>query len=134
MNIPLAPNVNHPVELVRPLGDFILVKRLPDCDEVNSLIIRPGMCMNASGKWVRSDDCELRLGEVIAVGPGDEIPNGNVLSSGTGSMIAVTKLLPMHVKVGDTVLYPRVPANDVRIDGQEYTFLREEQHVLAVIE
>jgi co-chaperonin GroES (HSP10) len=38
------------------------------------------------------------------------------------------------VKPGDEVIYPRVPANDLRINGEEYTMLHEEQHCLAVVE
>lgn len=41
---------------------------------------------------------------------------------------------PMHVKPGDTVIFPRVPANRVMIRGEEFVMLHEEQHVLAVIE
>ena len=46
----------------------------------------------------------------------------------------------MHVKPGDEVIYTRVPANNVRLNQQysfsreEYVFLHEEQHVVAVIE
>jgi co-chaperonin GroES (HSP10) len=50
----------------------------------------------------------------------------------------------MGVKPGDTILYPRVPANDVRmaafdqqsfnVGGGNYTFLHEEQHVWAILE
>jgi hypothetical protein len=41
---------------------------------------------------------------------------------------------PMHVSVGDEILYDRSPANDVSINGEEHCFLHEEQHVLAVLE
>lgn len=51
---------------------------------------------------------------------------------------------PMGVKPGDKILYPRVPANDVRmaafdqqsfnVGGANFTFLHEEQHVWAVLE
>jgi co-chaperonin GroES (HSP10) len=47
---------------------------------------------------------------------------------------AVVTRCEMYVKVGDEVIYPRVPANDVTINGDEYTFLHCEQHVLALIE
>ncbi len=41
---------------------------------------------------------------------------------------------PMHVKPGDTVIYPRVPANGLRLGDEDFVLLHEEQHVLAVIE
>ncbi len=40
----------------------------------------------------------------------------------------------MPVKVGDVVVYPRVPANDIRINGEEYTACHLEQHILAVVD
>lgn len=41
---------------------------------------------------------------------------------------------PMHVKIGDIVVHPQVPANEVELNGERYFFLHEEQHVLAVVE
>ena len=57
-------------------------------------------------------------GEVIAVG------NGKVLDSGTK--------VPMDVKAGDKVLFGKYSGTDIKIDGEEYLILREDE-VLAVI-
>jgi hypothetical protein len=48
--------------------------------------------------------------------------------------LPVVVRVPMSVQVGDEILYWRSPANDVKIDGQEYVFLHEEQHLVAVLE
>jgi chaperonin GroES len=57
-------------------------------------------------------------GEVIAVG------NGKVLDSGTK--------VPMDVKAGDKVLFGKYSGTDIKIDGEEFLILREDE-VLAVI-
>jgi chaperonin GroES len=57
-------------------------------------------------------------GEVIAVG------NGKILDSGTK--------VPMDVKAGDKVLFGKYSGTDIKVDGEEYLILREDE-VLAVI-
>ena len=57
-------------------------------------------------------------GEVIAVG------NGKVLDNGTK--------LSLDVKAGDKILFGKYSGTDIKIDGQEYLILREDE-VLAVI-
>ena len=130
---------------VQPLHDFVLVERLPDSAP-------PGILIPES---LRNANTGLRIGKVLAIGPGDparvyECGNPDcsgaphVISSGKtptcywcGSRMfwtRSTRTHPMHVDIGDRVVYPRVPANDIRINGQEYTFLHEEQHILAVLE
>lgn len=49
-------------------------------------------------------------------------------------LVDTDKRVPMEVQPGDEILYWRAPANDVRIAGAEYVFLREGQHVVGVIE
>lgn len=41
---------------------------------------------------------------------------------------------PMNVAPGDTVVFPRVPANEIQINGENYVFLHEESQVYAVLE
>ena len=57
-------------------------------------------------------------GEVIAVG------NGKVLENGTK--------VQLDVKAGDKILFGKYSGTDIKIDGQEYLILREDE-VLAVI-
>jgi len=56
-------------------------------------------------------------GEVVAVGPGKVLDNG--------------KTVPMEVKVGDVVLYAKYGGTEVKVDGEEYVILRQDD-VLAV--
>jgi chaperonin GroES len=58
-------------------------------------------------------------GEVIAVGPGRLLENG--------------QRQPLDVKVGDTVLYAKYAGTEVKYDGTEYLILKESD-VLAVVQ
>ena len=60
-----------------------------------------------------------REGEVVAVGP------GKVSESGA--------LIPIEVKVGDKVMYAKYGGTEVKIGGEEYVILRQED-VLAISE
>ena len=57
-------------------------------------------------------------GEVIAVG------NGKVLDNGTK--------LALDVKAGDKILFGKYSGTDIKIDGEEYLILREDE-VLAIV-
>jgi chaperonin GroES len=92
---------------VRPLHDRLVVRRIEEKETVKGGIIIPD---TAKEKPVE--------GEVIAVG------NGKVLDSGAK--------VPMDVKAGDKVLFGKYSGTDIKVDGQEYLILREDE-VLAVI-
>lgn len=57
---------------------------------------------------------------------------GRVVAVGPGRMNDDGKVLPMKVKVGDTVLFSKYGPDEVKIEGVEYFILREES-VLAII-
>ena len=94
-----------------PLYDFVLVRRLSD-EAVHHGLHVPG---NA-----KDHERGIRRGVVEQCGAGDKRLDN--------SRIAI------NVQPGDIVLYDRVPANDVRLNGVEYTLCHEEQHILAVLE
>jgi chaperonin GroES len=58
-------------------------------------------------------------GEVIAVG------NGKILNSG--------EVRPLDVKVGDRVLFGKYSGTEVKLDGEEYLVMREED-IMGVVE
>ena len=167
MRTPLESNIECDIEHLEPLGDLVLVKQIPR-DE--GLIAAPGRVQISDGRWVDADPSGLRRGVVLAVGPGDPLVVLRCTACGKERKKIATptythemsirsdvrmgvcacghKLAeivgrehrPMGVKVGDEVLYTRVPANNVRLNQQysfsrdEYVFLHEEQHIFAVIE
>ncbi|HXF44589.1 MAG TPA: co-chaperone GroES [Burkholderiaceae bacterium] len=86
---------------IRPLHDRVIVKRLDQERKTASGIVIPD---NAAEKPDQ--------GEVIAVGPGKRDDNG--------------KLIPIDVKVGDKVLFGKYAGQTVKVEGEEYLVMREE--------
>ena len=93
---------------VRPLYDRILVKRLEAEEEVRGGIIIPD---TAKEKPME--------GEVKAVGAGKMDENG--------------KRIPMDVKEGDRILLGKYAGTDIKIEGEDFVIMREDE-VLAIIE
>ena len=92
---------------VRPLHDRLLVRRIEEKETVKGGIIIPDTAKE-----------KPQEGEVIAVG------NGKILENGTK--------VPLDVKAGDRILFGKYSGTDIKIDGQEFLILREDE-VLAVI-
>jgi chaperonin GroES len=92
---------------VRPLHDRLLVKRIEEEETVKGGIIIPDTAKE-----------KPQEGEVIAVG------NGKTLDNGTK--------VKLDVKAGDKILFGKYSGTDIKIDGEEYLILREDE-VLAVI-
>jgi chaperonin GroES len=93
---------------VRPLHDRIIVRRLIEGEQKSGTIIIPD---SAKEKPQR--------GEVIAAG------NGKVKDDG--------KRVPLDVKAGDLILFGKYTSQEVKLDGEEYLIMREDE-VLAVID
>lgn len=93
---------------LQPLHDRVIVKPEEKETKTPSGIILPDT----------AQERPLR-GTVIAVGPGKLLDNG--------------KILPMDVKEGDVVLYGKYAGTEVKIDGEEYVILRQED-ILAIDE
>ena len=92
---------------LRPLHDRVLVRRLEEQETVRGGIIIPDSAKE-----------KPQHAEVVAVG------NGKLLDSGERS--------PLEVKPGDRILFGKYSGSDVKIDGQEYLILREDE-ILGVI-
>ncbi len=58
-------------------------------------------------------------GEVVAVGKGKRLEDG--------------KLVPLDVQVGDRVLFGKYSGNDIRLDGDEFLIMREDE-ILGILE
>lgn len=92
---------------VRPLGDRVLLKEIKETvSETKSGIIIPETV---------NEDKGAKKGKVVAVGEG-RYENG--------------KLMPLSVKVGDTVLFQW--GDVLKVDGEEYT-LANESNILAIV-
>ena len=93
---------------LRPLHDRILVKRLEEGEQVRGGIIIPDTAKE-----------KPQQAEVKAVG------NGKLLESGHRST--------PEVKPGDRILFGKYSGADIKIEGDEYLILREDE-ILAVLE
>ena len=92
---------------VRPLADRILVRRIEEKETVRGGIIIPDTAKE-----------KPQEAEVVAAGPGRITEEG--------------KRIPMTVKKGDKVLIGKYSGTEVKIDGEDYLILREED-VLGVL-
>ncbi len=93
---------------IRPLNDRILVKRLEEEEKTAGGIIIPDSAKEKPAE-----------GKVIAVGPGKLNDNGDRVA--------------MDVKAGDSVLFSKYGGTDVKIDGEDYLIMREDD-VLGIVE
>jgi chaperonin GroES len=93
---------------VRPLHDRILVKR--------------------------EDETEEKIGGIIIPDTAKEKPQrGKVVAAGNGKIADDGKRIALDVKSGDRILFGKYSGNEVKIDGDDYLILREED-VLAILE
>ena len=93
---------------LRPLHDRILVQRIEEEEQKVGGIIIPDSAKE-----------KPQQGKVVAVGAGKADKDG--------------KRIPLDVKEGDTILFGKYSGQDVRVDGEDYLIMREDE-VLAVIE
>ena len=93
---------------VKPLSDRVLLKRTETEEEV-----RGGIIIQDTAKE------KPKEADVVAVGDGKLDDNG--------------KLIPMNVKKGDRVLIGKYTGQDIKINNEEHTIVREEE-ILALIE
>lgn len=94
---------------LKPLGDRVLVKRIPETEQTPGGLYIPPAAQEKNSR-----------GEVVAVGPGGKFkPDGSII--------------PMTVKVGDTVLFGKYGGNEIKVDDDELLILREDE-ILAVVE
>ena len=92
----------------RPLQDRILVERVEEVEKTKGGIIIPDTAKEKPAE-----------GKIIAMG------NGRVADDG--------KVIPMDVKVGDTVLFSKYGGTEVKFDGVDYLIMRQDD-VLGVVE
>jgi len=93
---------------VRPLHDRIVVRRLEEGEQKSGAIVIPDTAKE-----------KPQRGEVIAAG------NGKVRDDG--------KRVPLDVKAGDQILFGKYTSQEIKLDGEEYLIMREDE-VLAVID
>jgi chaperonin GroES len=93
---------------IRPLYDRIVVKRIEEQESTRNGIIIPDSAKE-----------KPQQGKVIAAGAGKTKDDG--------------KRQPLDVKAGDTILFGKYSGQEIKLDGEEYLIMREDE-VLAVID
>lgn len=92
---------------LRPLQDRVMVKRIEVAETVVGGIIVPDTAKE-----------KPQQAEVVAVGTGKLLENGQRTT--------------LEVKPGDRILFGKYSGSEVKIDGQEYLILREDE-ILAIL-
>ncbi len=92
---------------IKPLSDRVVIKMLKAEETTKGGIILTSAAQE-----------KPQVAEVVAVGHGKTVDG---------------KLVPVQLKVGDKVLMSKYSGTEVKVDGEEYTILREED-ILAVVE
>src|SRR5260221_14010708 len=93
---------------IRPLYDSIVVKRIGEQENTRSGIIIPDSAKE-----------KPQEAEVIAVGHGKRLEDG--------------KLVALDAKAGDRILFGKYTGNEIRLDGEEYLIMREDD-ILGVLD
>ena len=91
-----------------PLHDRIVVKRIEEAETTRGGIIIPDSAKD-----------KPQEGEVISVGKGKSNEEG--------------KTFPLDVKPGDRILFGKYSGTDIKIDGEDFLIMREEE-VLGILE
>ena len=86
---------------IRPLRDRLIVRRISEEEKTKGGIIIPDSAKE-----------KPQEGEVVAVGSGRVSEDG--------------KVTPLEIKVGDKVLFSKYGGNEVKVDGEDFLILRED--------
>ena len=93
---------------VRPLHDRIIVERI--------------------------EEGEQQVGGIIIPDPAKEKPQqGKIIAAGNGKVKDDGSVTPLDVKAGDTVLFGKYSGQEIKLDGEEFLIMREDE-ILGVIE
>jgi len=93
---------------IRPLYDRIVVKRIEDKEQMQGGLYIPDTAKE-----------KPQEGEVVAVGKGMRLEDGKVLA--------------LDVQVGDRILFGKYSGSDIKLDGEEYMIMREDE-VLGILD
>jgi chaperonin GroES len=93
---------------IRPLQDRVIVRRIAEEEKTKGGIIIPDTAKE-----------KPQEGKIVAVGRGKLSDEG--------------KLIPLEVKVGERILFGKYSGSEIKLNGNEYLIMREED-ILGIIE
>ena len=81
----------------------------------------------------RIEEAETTRGGIILPDTAKEKPQeGEVISAGKGKITEEGKVRPLDVKEGDRILFGKYSGTEIKLDGEDYIIMREEE-VLGII-
>ena len=81
----------------------------------------------------RIEEGEQKVGGIIIPDSAKEKPQqGKVIAVGAGKIKDDGKRVPLDVKEGDTILFGKYSGQEIKIDGEEYLIMREEE-ILGIV-
>jgi len=92
---------------IRPLADRVVIEKLEAEEKTASGIVLPGAAKE-----------QPQMAQVVEVGPGGVVDGKEIV---------------MELKVGDRVIFQKYAGTEVKIEGKEYTILKQSD-ILAVVE
>ncbi len=92
---------------IRPLNDRVIVKRVEEEQKTVGGIIIPDTAKE-----------KPQEGKIVAAGPGKRDDDG--------------KRIPLEVKEGDRILFSKYAGTEIKINGEEHIFMREDD-ILAIL-
>ena len=92
---------------IRPIYDRVVVKRVEDKQDMHGALYIPDSAKE-----------KPQEGEVVAVGRGKRMEDGTIVA--------------LDVKAGDRILFGKYSGSDIKVDGQEYMIMREDE-ILGVL-
>ncbi len=93
---------------LKPLGDNVIVKPITEDEMTKAGIVLPDTV----------DKEKPEKGEIVAVGPGKRLDNG--------------QRAEMSVKIGDRVMFKKYSPDEIKIEGEEYLVISESD-IIAII-
>ena len=82
----------------------------------------------------RIEEGEQKVGGIIIPDSAKEKPQqGKVIAAGKGKIEKDGRVTPLDVKAGDIILFGKYAGQEIKVDGNEYLIMREEE-ILGVIE
>ena len=93
---------------IKPLNDRVLVLRIEEEQKTTGGIVIPDTAKE-----------KPQRGKIVAAGPGKMGEDG--------------KRVPLEVKAGDRVLFAKYAGTDIKLDGVEHVFMREDD-ILSIVE
>lgn len=92
---------------IRPLADRVVIKKVEAEEKTASGIVLPGTAKE-----------QPQIAEIVEVGPGGIVDG---------------KEIKMELNIGDKVIYSKYAGTEIKLEGQEYTILKQSE-ILAVVE